>query len=103
MPNNVSPDGSVWSFHASGSDIIHLELAENDIDRDASANVVVFRVKGLLDIEFEPDPDNPLGIRLVLTPSDIARLPTRGTPFFVKNMTTGELLIEGKVSRRGFA
>lgn len=99
----VSDDGSVWNLHRAGVDEIPFALQDDGVAADISGDEVTFKVAGGPTVTMEADGRYPTGLVLRFTLEDIAAIPARGADFRIKNETTGQVYLDGKVFARGFA
>ena len=95
----ISEDGSTWNLHRAGNPPIPFAVSGDDL----SAATVVFRVRGGPTVTLQANPDLPTGKLIVFTADHLAAIPERGAEFFIRNQTTGEVLLDGRVFARGFA
>lgn len=98
-PATVSDDGSVLNFHRAGMDPVQIAVDGADLSND----LVIFRVEGGPTVTLTADPEHPAGKLLHLTLDELAAIPQRGADFFLRNETSGDVLLEGRVFVRGFA
>lgn len=98
-PPTISDDGSVWNLHKAGEDPIRFDVEGHDL----SGATVVFRVEAGPTITLENDPENLMGKVLAFSLADLAAIPARGAEFYIRNETSGQVLLTGKVFVRGFA
>lgn len=98
-PPTISDDGSVWNLKRAGEDPIPFAVAGADL----SADTVIFKVKGGPTVTMTANPDAPATKILAFTLAELAALPAHGADFFIRNETTGQVYLDGKVFARGFA
>jgi hypothetical protein len=103
VPYTISDDGRRWSLHAAGVDPIQINVISGSDQIDISADDIIWKVEGGPTVTLATDPDNDKGKLLVIEVEDIAAIPPRGSIFYVKNLTTDTVLLEGEVAVRGFA
>lgn len=100
----ISTEGNVWNLHRASEEEIPLVVTEADgSPTDISGDYVVFRVKDGPEIVLETDARYPTGLILKFTFVALEAIPARGSDFYIKNLTTGEVYLDGRVFVRGFA
>ena len=98
-PATISDDGRLWNLNRAGEDPIPFAVAEADL----STSTVIFKVKGGPVVTMEPNPAVATGKLLAFTVDDLAAIPATGSDFYIRNETTGQVYLDGKVYARGFA
>lgn len=98
-PPTISDDGRLWNLNKAGEDPIPFAVA----DADLSASTVIFKVDGGPTVTLQPNPAVATGKLLVFSLEELAAIPPRGASFFIRNETSGQVYLDGKVFARGFA